>query len=335
MLSLSYERYTVSHVWRDRLAYYPQPLTTRYPGLMIFRLLLSPILLFALLLSACASEPSYDEQMAEQHRGDRPDATAIVMEPIIPVMSEEVTYGVGEDVELVGYFSEPIDADSVLTAMGRDADDNLPALILIHEWWGLNDNIRLMARRFAGEGFRVLAVDLYDGEVTTSPESAQAAMAHVSENPAAIDANIRAAFDYLAEQHGAGEIAVLGWCFGGTVALRSAVLLSDELDAAVIYYGRLSDMEREHLDRIEAPVLAFFGGQDESIPLDDVRAFESAMRELDKDADVHVYERAGHAFANPSGLNYDDDAAQASWGLTTHFLREHLYGQAELRPVIN
>src|SRR5690625_7336863 len=123
---------------------------------MIFRLLLSSILLFALLLSACASEPSYDEQMAEQHRGDRPDATAIVMEPIIPVMSEEVTYGVGEDVELVGYFSEPIDADSVLTAMGRDADDNLPALILIHEGWGRNDNIRWMARRCEGDGCRGL-----------------------------------------------------------------------------------------------------------------------------------------------------------------------------------
>src|SRR5690625_6392751 len=117
--------------------------------------------------------------MAEQHRGDRPDATAIVMEPIIPVMSEEVTYGVGEDVELVGYFSEPIDADSVLTAMGRDADDDMPALILIHEWWGLNDNIRMMARGFAGEGFRVLAVDLYARDVTTGPERAQAATPHV------------------------------------------------------------------------------------------------------------------------------------------------------------
>ncbi|MFW5973424.1 MAG: dienelactone hydrolase family protein [Bacteroidota bacterium] len=254
-----------------------------------------------ILFSACA--PS-----------DSEEPTAVAMQPTPPMHGEMVTYGVGEDVdiELRGYLSEPVNPDSVLEAMGRSADQSLPGLIIIHEWWGLNEDIELMASRFAGEGFRTLAVDLYNGQVATTPELAQEAMETATENMAGIDANIRAAYDYLTEQHGADEVAILGWCFGGTMALRSAVMLEDDIDAAVIYYGRLDDVDEEQLEAIEAPVLGFFGSEDERIPVDQVREFERTMNDLGKDVEIEVFEGAEHAFANPAGPNFVESAARAS-----------------------
>lgn len=295
---------------------------------------LALIVAFALVLAACDAdtdrlEDDYVDQMAEQHRDDSPEATAIAMEPILAVESSDVTYGIAGDTEIQGYLAEPQQSDSVARALGRD-DGTLPGVIIIHEWWGLNDNIRLMARRFAGEGFRVLALDFYGGQVASTPDQAQAAMRAATENPESLDENLRAAYQYLSEQHGTQDVAVLGWCFGGTMALRSAVLLSEELEAAVIYYGRLDDVEREHLERIDMPVLAFFGSDDESIPVESVRQFESTMDELGKDLEVHIYDGAGHAFANPSGENFVEQPARDAWDRTASFLRTHLYGQPEL-----
>lgn len=304
------------------------------------RILVSVSLLLAVLLAACngQQDPGADEyadEMAREHADDAPEATAIAEEPILPVRWETVTYGVAEDQNIEGYMAYPENADSVAQALGGQAGDALPALILIHEWWGLNENIQLMARRFAGEGFRVLALDFYNGQVASTPEQAEAAMRAATENPQALDANLQAAYRYLAEEHDADRVAVLGWCFGGTMALRSAVLMPGDLDAGVIYYGRLSDMEREHLERIDMPLLAFFGSEDESIPLSEVQRFDSTMSELGKDVEVHIYEGADHAFANPSGQNFVAEAALDAWDRTATFLREHLYGQPELQADVD
>ncbi len=304
---------------------------------MIMRIL-AALLATAMFLAACDTgsdrdmdrDTTYADQMAEQHAGDSPVATALATEPTLPVEWSTVTYGVAGDADIQGYMAAPENPDSVAEALGGSSG-NLPGLIIIHEWWGLNENIQLMTRRFAGEGFRVLAVDLYGGQVASTPDGAQAAMQAATENPEALDENIRAAYQFLTEQHGVEDVAVLGWCFGGTMALRSAVLLPTHLDAAVIYYGRLDDVEREHLETIDMPMLAFFGSEDESIPLESVRQFERTMDDLGKDAEVHVYEGAGHAFANPSGENFVEDAARETWDRTAAFLREHLYGQPELR----
>lgn len=274
------------------------------------------LLLFA---SACASD-------------DSPEPETIAMEPTPSMQGEMVTYGVAADdgFELRGLLAEPTDPDSLLDAMGRSVDDALPGLIIIHEWWGLNEDIELMAHRFAGEGFRTLAVDLYNGQVATTPELAEEAMQAATENMEGIDANIRAAYEYLTEQHDAEEVAVLGWCFGGTIALRSAVMLQDDIDAAVIYYGRLDDVDEEQLEAIQAPVLGFFGAEDERIPVEQVQEFEQTMNDLGKDVEVHVFEDAGHAFANPDGANFVESAARASWDMAAYFLREHLYGRGDL-----
>lgn len=299
---------------------------------------LAPIIVLALLLAACDTtdrepeDPDYVDQMAEQHADDTPEASAIVMEPTLAVESSDVTYGIADGADIQGYMAAPQDADSVAEALSGSAR-NLPGLILIHEWWGLNDNIKLMARRFAGEGFRVLAVDFYGGQVASTPDQAQMAMRTATENMEALDANIRAAYDYLVDYYDIEGAAVLGWCLGGTLALRSSIELADELDAAVVYYGRLDDVDRADLEVVDAPILAFFGSTDESIPVESVRRFEDTMADLDKDVEVHVYEGAGHAFANPSGENFVEAAAHDSWDRTAAFLREHLYGQPVLQDV--
>lgn len=270
---------------------------------------------------------TYADETAQEHAGDRPEATALAMEPLIPVAARNVEYGTIDGEAVVGYQAEPQRPDSVLAAM-NDSLASLPALLVIHEWWGLNDNIEMMARRLAGEGYRVLAVDLYDGATADTPDEARQLMQNALDDEEALLQNLRAAYAYLNERYDPPETGVLGWCFGGSMALRAALAKPEALDAAVIYYGRVSDAEPEQLADLDLPILGIFGGEDQSIPVEEVRAFEQTLQELDKEAQIHVYENAGHAFANPSGRNYAPEAAQQAWEQTKTFLARHLYDAA-------
>lgn len=251
------------------------------------------------------------EAMAREHADDTPSPSEAVMpEPTVPVVARKAPYS-SLDAEYTGYYAEP----------AQGADD-LPGLIVIHEWWGLNENIETMARRLAGEGYRVLAVDLYDGKVGSTPEEARALATAARENEDALAANLRAAYTWL-EGIGAPKIGSIGWCFGGGYSLVTALLYPEELDAAVIYYGRLVTDEEE-LAPLQVPILGLFGAEDDGIPLDMVRAFEEKLTQMGKTHEIHVYEGADHAFANPSGTRYDAEAAEKAWAETTSFLAEHL-----------
>jgi carboxymethylenebutenolidase len=199
-----------------------------------------------------------------------------------------------------------------------------PAVIVIHEWWGLNDNVETMARMLAHEGYAALAVDLYGGEAAGDPEGARALMQKVMDDPAPAKDNLRQAHAYLTGTLGAPRTGVIGWCFGGGWSLQTALLLP-ELDAAVMYYGRVVT-DQEELRALRAPLLGLFGAEDQGIPVDGVRAMEAALGELGKDATVVVYPGAGHAFANPSGTRYQPEAAKDAWARTTAFFAEHLEG---------
>jgi carboxymethylenebutenolidase len=143
------------------------------------------------------------------------------------------------------------------------------------------------------------------------------------QSPAPAEENLRQAYRYLERETGAPRIGTIGWCMGGNWSLRTALLLPKELDAAVIYYGTVTFSEQE-LAALQMPVLGLFGSKDPVIPLNTVTAFESNMRRLGKSVDVHVYEGAQHAFANPSGTSYQAEAAEDSWRRTTAFLARHL-----------
>lgn len=267
--------------------------------------------------------------MAEGHEGDTPTATGAVRATDAPVDAREVTYGSTADgTPITGYLAVPANPDSVLVAHDRDPGSAaLPGLVVIHEWWGLNDNIRTATRRLAGEGYRAVAVDLYADSTAETPKQAQALMKQATGTPEALMANLRAAHEYL-QSEGASRVAVLGWCFGGGMTFRALADRPAAFDAAVPYYGTPESMTADVLTQLETPVLAHFGRQDNVVPTTQVEALRARLEGTGADVQIYEYD-AGHAFANPSGENYDAEAAATAWGRTTDFLDTYLYPGAE------
>ena len=183
--------------------------------------------------------------------------------------------------------------------------------------------MKQMAQRLAGEGYRVLAVDMYNGKVATTPQEAREYMQEVVSNTGAGVSNLRSAAQYLRVRQRASRVGVVGWCFGGAWALQSALLLHDEIDATVMYYGRVVT-ERDRLSMLDSPLLGLFGAEDRSIPVSDVQQMEATLKELGKSVETHVYPGAGHGFANPSGQAHNAQAAEDAWRRTTAFLGQHL-----------
>lgn len=208
---------------------------------------------------------------------------------------------------------------SVQAALALPAETPAPAVMLIHEWWGLNDQIKSVAADLAEQGYLALAIDLYDGETADSREGAQALMSAVDAD-AATDSVIAWLRWLKDHEHGTGRVAVIGWCFGGGWALNASI--AEPVDATVVYYGKV-DKPAAQLARLRGPVLGHFATRDQWINESMVDAFEAAMREADRPYTVYWYE-ADHAFANPSGARYDEADAALAWSRTTAFLDQHL-----------
>ena len=261
-----------------------------------------------------AADGGYADRMAEEHAGDAPT-------PGFAAEGEDAAQDAGVTGERVAYFDLGGEAVEGYLARPAAGAEGAPGVIVIHEWWGLNDNVETMARMLAQQGYQALAVDLYNGASADSPAAARELMGAV--DAATAKDNLRQAHAYLSEKLGASRVGVIGWCFGGAWSLQTALTLGGDLDAAVIYYGRLLTDESE-LAKLEAPVLGLFGSEDQGIPVASVREFEAALAKLGKPASIHVYEGADHAFANPSGQRYEPQAAKDAWAKTTAFLEEHL-----------
>lgn len=197
-----------------------------------------------------------------------------------------------------------------------------PGVVVIHEWWGLNEQTKSEARKLAAEGYVALAIDLYRGRATTDAGEAHELMRGLPEDRARRD--LLAAFDYLAGRADVrgDRIGSIGWCMGGGYSLVLA-LAQPRLAASVIYYGRLVTDESA-LGRIRAPLLGLFGEEDRGIPPRSVHSFEKALRRLGKSVEVHIYPDAGHAFANSTRPSYRAAAARDAWEKTRNFLSRHL-----------
>jgi carboxymethylenebutenolidase len=198
-----------------------------------------------------------------------------------------------------------------------------PALVVIHEWWGLNDWVKEQASELADQGYVTLAIDLYRGKVATTPDEAHEIMRGVPEDRANRD--LLAASSYLRAQKNVDpkRVGSIGWCMGGGYSLDLA-LNDPKLKAAVINYGHLA-ADDATLKKINAPILGIFGGQDRGIPPADVNKFEAQLKALGKTVEIHIFPDAGHAFENPDNKQgyRADDAAQA-WKLTVDFLAKNL-----------
>lgn len=203
-----------------------------------------------------------------------------------------------------------------------------PGIIVIHEWWGLNDWVKDQASKLAGEGYEALAIDLYRGKVATTPNEAHEFMGSVTQERANRD--LEAAFQFLAAQPNMEKerIGAIGWCMGGGYSLGLALeeprLAADVINYGVFDYASLAN-DPAALKKITAPVLGFFGAQDRGIPSDDVKQFGAAMDKLGRKVDVTIYPDAGHAFENPNNKDgYRAADAADAWSKTIDFLASTL-----------
>lgn len=190
------------------------------------------------------------------------------------------------------YPADPAAAGYLVTPEGAGPH---PAIILIHEWDGLNDRVRQVADALADEGYVALAADLYSGRTGANPEENRALVTEARANPAALIANLNAAVEFLrARDDVSGRIGTMGWCFGGGVALSYA-LGGEEHDATAIFYGSLVT-DPDSLAALDHEIYGTFADLDEGIPPSQVEAFVAALRGAGVANDVHVYDAVDHGF---------------------------------------
>ena len=197
-----------------------------------------------------------------------------------------------------------------------------PGVIVIHEWWGLNDWVKEQTQKIAEQGYVVLAVDLYRGKTATDPNEAHELMRGLPQDRAVRD--MQAAFDYLAARKDVtGRIGSVGWCMGGGYSLQLAIH-QPRLAACVVNYGALPT-DPNDIQQIGAPVLGNFGGQDHGITPADVKAFQKSLTALGRYVDIKIYDDAGHAFENPNNqTGYKPADAADAWARTVAFLKKAL-----------
>lgn len=224
----------------------------------------------------------------------------------------QVTYKAGSDT-VTGMFYAPAGKGPV------------PALVVIHEYWGLNDWVKEQASKLADRGYAALAVDLYRGKVATTPEEAHELMRGVPEDRARQDLLAAAAFLRSQKQVDPARVGTIGWCMGGGYAFDLAVD-DPNLKAAVINYGHISTLP-DTLKRINAAVLGIFGSKDRGILVEDLRRFEQEMKALGKEVEIVIFPDAGHAFENPNNKEgYRPEDAAKAWKITQEFLASNLKG---------
>jgi carboxymethylenebutenolidase len=275
------------------------------------RILVIVVLLIVVLVLAMLLGTGSDSQLQKKYN------SPLSERGVATVLTSEVAYF--KNVE--GYLAMP---DGEGPARASRAGGQYPGLILIHEWWGLNDNIKGLAEDFAKQGYVALAVDLYNGENASTSEQAAALAGAVRSDVEGAFENLNAAVAYLGglKNVNSDSLASVGWCFGGGWAYEMAA--NDlRIDASVMYYGRFSP--DDDLSMMRADILGHFGGEDTSIKVDDVKQFEAKLKTLEGDHTVFIYPNAGHAFANEDNKDaYNSEAAELAWKRTIEFLAKEL-----------
>ncbi len=261
-----------------------------------------------LLLVACGAAPNptappvVEEAKSAEEAQAQPPAEA-------NLVTEMVQYNDADGEALMGYLARP---------SGGEAK---PAVVVIQEWWGLNDHIKDVANRFTNEGFVAMAPDLYHGAVVTEPDEARKLVMELDMAEAVKE--IQRGIDFLlAQDYVAGEkVGVVGFCMGGGLSLQTA-LAEDNLGAAVAFYGQ--PLTPDQVAQVKAPILGLYGAADQGIPVDAVNQMDKALDDAGVENEIKIYEGAGHAFFNDTAPSYNAPAATDAWPLTLEWFRGHL-----------
>ncbi|MCL5067539.1 MAG: dienelactone hydrolase family protein [Thaumarchaeota archaeon] len=219
----------------------------------------------------------------------------------------------GKDGRLSGYLSLP-----------TSASKSSPAVIIIHEWWGLAPHIKDVADRYAAEGYVALAPDLYGGEVATTPDLAMKLSSSVTTQASA--EIIGESLDYLKNSNLAApdKVGITGFCFGGTHSFNFACVAGKRIAAAAPYYATRLPSE-DLLTKIAAPLLIIYGEEDRSIRPDQARKLEANLKQLGKNVQLLLYPGCPHAFFNDqSPQSYRPEAAKDAWQKTLAFFKANL-----------
>ena len=225
--------------------------------------------------------------------------------------------------------TQTVDIGGMPAYVARPAGDApAPAVLVIQEAFGLNDHIRDVTRRVAGEGYVALAPDLYwrggKGQSVGYDELPAAIGLMQSLNDQDVVADVGSAIAYLEKQSfvRAGGVGITGFCMGGRVSFLAACELPDKIKASVPYYGGGIPVERT--EKLRCPVLAFFGEKDAFIPLDGVERLKAEAKRLGKQVEVIVYPGADHGFFCNERASYQAAAAADSWERLKKFFARHL-----------
>ncbi len=219
-------------------------------------------------------------------------------------MGEAMTFRCPDGSDCAGYLAEATEATK--------------GIVVLQEWWGLNDQIRGVAERFAAAGITALAPDLYGGRVTSEPDEAEHLMAGL-DWPGACKVEVRGALQHLKAT--LAKVAVTGYCMGGALTIIAAAKLA-ECDAAVCFYG-IPPEDQAHPADVQVPFQGHFANDDHWCTPDAVDRLEAALGATSIAWEIHRYD-AAHAFFNETVEAYDAAATQASWARTLDFLAQHL-----------
>lgn len=259
------------------------------------------------LLAACAQFPN---QAAPPVVDESKSADAPGMQAVENLTVGVMEYPDADGETLMGYLAHQTEAAA------------LPAVVVIQEWWGLEEHIKDVARRFAAEGFVALAPDLYHGKVATEPDEARKLVMELDMAEAVKE--IQQAITFLKGQAyvSSVKVGVIGFCMGGGLVLQTA-LKEENMGAGVVFYG--SPLKPEEASQVKAPILTFIGTAD-NIPVADVEAMHQAFEAAGVKNKFQVYEGAQHAFFNDTRPSYDQKAAADAWPQALAWFRENLSG---------
>ena len=212
------------------------------------------------------------------------------------------------NIEISGYLSEPEETPTA-------------GIIVIQEWWGLTEDIKEIADRYAAEGYLAFAPDLYHGEIAIEPDEARKLAMSMERDIAAQE--IDGAISWLRDEHNVSKAGCVGYCMGGGLTLAAAIRPSSGVVAVHVYYGG-GMPSADQIATISVPVLGSYGSEDGGIPVEQVDMLRATLEDNNIPNDITVYQGAQHSFFNDTRPAYHEQAAMDSWVKSVNWFENYL-----------